>query len=121
MHTIIKPEEDYNRTAEEGRVKIWKRGIGYMMLHPVFGVGAANFPVAEGTISPLAGRTEVGLGVKWGAAHDSFVQIGAELGIPVCSCSSRSSAAALSVWRGYSRRPRARRAAGRPAATRHKP
>lgn len=82
MQTIIKPEEDYNRTAEEGRMKIWKRGMGYMVQHPVLGVGANNFQVAEGTISPLASRTEIGLGVRWGAAHNSFVQVAAELGVP---------------------------------------
>jgi len=82
MRTILTPEEDYNRTSDEGRMKIWERGVAYMLRHPVLGVGAANFPVAEGTISPLASRTEVGLGVKWSAAHDSFVQVGAELGVP---------------------------------------
>ena len=42
------------------------------------------FPVAEGTIFvPLAARAEaVGHGLKWNAAHNSFVEIGAELGIP---------------------------------------
>ena len=63
-------------------MKIWGRGIVYMVEHPIFGVGANNFPVAEGTISPLARRQEYGLGVKWGAAHSTFVQIGAELGFP---------------------------------------
>ncbi len=82
MRTILTPDEDYNRTADEGRWKIWERGVAYMLQHPVLGVGAANFPVAEGTISPLARRTEIGLGVKWGAAHNSFVQVGAELGVP---------------------------------------
>lgn len=82
MRTILTPAEDYNRTADDGRWNIWKRGIGYMLLHPVFGVGAGNFGVAEGTISPLARRQEVGVGVKWGAAHNSFVQVGAELGVP---------------------------------------
>jgi O-antigen ligase len=82
MRTIINPEQDYNRTAEEGRLKIWKRGIGYMLLHPVFGVGADNFTVAEGTISPLARRQDLGLGVRWSPAHNAFVQVGAELGVP---------------------------------------
>ena len=82
MQTIIHPHEDYNLTDETGRVKIWKRGIGYMLDRPVFGVGMGNFQTAEGTISPMARARERGRGVRWGAAHNMFVQIGAELGIP---------------------------------------
>ena len=82
MQTIIHPHEDYNLTDETGRVKIWERGVGYMLDRPVFGVGMGNFPTAEGTISPMARAGEYGRGVRWGAAHNTFVQIGAELGIP---------------------------------------
>ncbi len=82
MQTIVHPHEDYNTTSETGRVRIWKRGLTYMADHPVLGVGAGNFPVAEGTISPLARLQEHGIGVLWGAAHNSFIQTGAELGIP---------------------------------------
>ena len=84
MGTILHPEEDYNWVGNNdvGRMAIWKRGIGYMEHHPLFGVGANAFPVAEGTISPLAARQKMGIGLKWSAAHNSFVQVGAELGIP---------------------------------------
>lgn len=82
MQTIISPKRDYNLTSEEGRVQIWERGMGYMVAHPLFGVGIRNFQVAEGTISIQARRAERGLGVRWGAAHNTFVQIGAELGVP---------------------------------------
>jgi O-antigen ligase len=82
MQTVLNPHEDYNVTAETGRVQIWKRGLGYMSDHPVLGVGAGNFQVAEGTLSPMARRAEYGVGVRWGAAHNSFVQVGAELGVP---------------------------------------
>jgi len=82
MQTIVHCEQDYNMTSDEGRVQIWKRGIGYMVDHPAFGVGMRNFPVAEGTISPKAKLRERGRGVWWGAAHNSYVQAGAELGIP---------------------------------------
>lgn len=81
MRTLLDPQQDYNWSgnADEGRMEIWKRGIGYMLRYPV-GVGANAFPVAEGMISPLAGRQDYGIGLKWSAAHNSFVQIGAELG-----------------------------------------
>jgi probable O-glycosylation ligase (exosortase A-associated) len=82
MQTIIRPHEDYNLSDETGRVKIWERGIGYMLSRPAVGVGMGNFQTAEGTISPMARRSESGHGVRWGAAHNTFVQIGAELGIP---------------------------------------
>jgi O-antigen ligase len=82
MQTIVHPREDYNLTSDEGRVRVWKRGIGYMTDNPVFGVGVRNFPVAEGTLSPLARLRERGIGVRWGAAHNSYVQTGAELGVP---------------------------------------
>ncbi len=81
MKTILHPKDDYNFTTEEGRVEVWKRGISYMLQRPVFGVGAGNFPTAEGTISPAA-RETARRGVKWSVAHNSYVQTGAELGIP---------------------------------------
>jgi len=82
MQTIVRPDRDYNTTSETGRLKIWERGLNYMAGHPVLGVGAGNFPVAEGTISPRARLQERGIGVLWSAAHNSFIQAGAELGIP---------------------------------------
>ena len=82
MGTILKPSEDYNLTVENGRERIWRRGAGYMLSHPLFGVGADNFGVAEGTISYLARLQERGIGVRWNAPHNSFLQAGAELGIP---------------------------------------
>src|SRR2546425_3808542 len=82
MQTMLNPHQDYNLTSDAGRLKIWERGLGYMAAHPVTGVGGENFGVAEGTISPLAKRAERGLGVRWGAAHNTFIQVGAELGVP---------------------------------------
>lgn len=82
MRTILAPQSDYNVTDEAGRVQVWKRGWGYMLQHPLLGVGAGNFPTAEGTISPLIKTAPFGQGVKWSVAHNSFLQVGAELGIP---------------------------------------
>jgi O-antigen ligase len=81
MGTIIS-DTDYNRTNESGRLQIWERGLGYMASYPIFGVGPSNFPTAEGTLSPLADRQQRGAGVRWNAAHNSYVQVGAELGLP---------------------------------------
>jgi len=81
MGTIMS-DADYNRTDESGRMKIWARGVGYMLSNPLLGVGPGNFPAAEGLLSPFAARQEAGIGVRWNAAHNSYVQVGAELGIP---------------------------------------
>jgi len=81
MGTIVS-DTDYNRTDESGRVQIWRRGIGYMFRNPVFGVGPGNFQAAEGMLSPFATRQQYGRGVRWNAAHNSYIQVGAELGIP---------------------------------------
>jgi len=83
LQTMMNPKEDYNMTEETGRKKIWMRGIGYMMERPVFGVGVYCFPQAEGHLSDLSReRAANNRGLKWSAAHNSFVQIGAELGFP---------------------------------------
>ena len=81
ISTVLHPSEDYNMTSEEGRMQIWRRGVGYMIHHPVLGVGAGNFPTAEGTISPLVGKQPPGRGLKWGPPHNSYLQVGAELGV----------------------------------------
>lgn len=84
MGTLLKPTQDYNWVGNQsgGRMTVWGRGIGYMEGRPFSGVGLAAFPIAEGTISPLAKQQTYGDGLKWSAAHNSFVQVGAELGVP---------------------------------------
>jgi O-antigen ligase len=82
MQSILHPKEDYNMTSEVGRKAIWKRGIGYMLTHPVLGVGAAAFEQAEGTLSAISKQyAEENKGLKWSTAHNSFVLVGAELGV----------------------------------------
>ena len=81
INTVLHPTRDYNLTSDQGRLQLWYRGVGYMLDHPVLGVGAGNFPRAEGTISPLIELTPRGRSVKWGPPHNSYVQVGAELGI----------------------------------------
>lgn len=81
IRTIFNPQDDYNMNEETGRMEIWKRGVGYMMKRPLTGVGFNAFPVAEGTLSDQAGRQAYGMGFKWSAAHNSFIQVGAELGV----------------------------------------
>jgi O-antigen ligase len=81
MRTLLNPKEDYNYTSEGGRKQIWLRGIGYMLDHPVAGLGANNFGFAEGGSELNRLRVAEGKGWIWAAPHNSFVQIGAETGI----------------------------------------
>lgn len=78
LASLTNPAEDYNFTSREGRKQVWTRGVGYMLRRPILGVGIGNFGVAEGVIS---GKVDEGFGIKYSAAHNSFVQIGAELGV----------------------------------------
>jgi O-antigen ligase len=85
MQTILKPTEDYNWDARQGRRQIAIRAMGYMMGRPAFGIGIDNFGRAEATISDfaIAQRDDpTAPGIKWSVAHNSYLQAGAELGIP---------------------------------------
>ena len=73
---FVSPSADYNVASRDGRVEIWKRGIGYFGDNPLTGVGIGNFPVAEG-----ASLDEGGSIGKWNTAHSSYVLVAAELGI----------------------------------------
>jgi O-antigen ligase len=83
MKTILRPTEDYNWTEPGGRKQIWLHGLGYMKSYPLFGVGIGNFGRAEGTISEQARNWSPDqAGIRWIAPHNSFVEAGAELGVP---------------------------------------
>lgn len=79
--TVFEPSEDYNVTSESGRVPIAKRGLGYMVSYPLLGVGIANFSRAEGTISPMARNAMAGEAIRFLAPHNTYIQVGAELGV----------------------------------------
>lgn len=81
MSTILS-DADYNRTDESGRLQIWSRGIGYMFQNPILGVGPHNFQAAEGRLSAFSDRQQLGVGVRWNAPHNTYLQAGAELGFP---------------------------------------
>jgi O-antigen ligase len=76
--TLLTPKSDYNLTEREGRVQVWSRGIGYMITHPVFGTGLNSFETAEGVLGRKANE---GSGIRYTAAHNALVEIGAELGV----------------------------------------
>lgn len=83
MKTLLSPKEDYNWNSQTGRRELSKRGIEYMKAYPLTGIGIENFPRAEGTISIRAANWNPSMaGIKWSAAHNSFLQVIAEMGIP---------------------------------------
>ena len=56
------------------RWPVWQAALQLMFAHPVIGVGPGVFEVAEGLSHGGAG--------KWSSAHNAFLQIGVELGVP---------------------------------------
>jgi len=81
QHILADPKADYNWDAINGRRNLARRGMGYMKMYPVFGIGIDNFPKAEGTISEKALNLVPGHGIRWTSPHNSFVQAGAETGV----------------------------------------
>jgi O-antigen ligase len=76
--TMLRPSEDYNFTARVGRLQLWKRGLGHMARNPLLGVGVQGFAIAEGESTANLNDGDI---AKYQAAHNPFIQIGAELGV----------------------------------------
>lgn len=81
MRTMF-DEDDYNRNSPTGRVEVWKRGLGYMSSRPLLGVGLSAYPQAEGRSESALARAERDRGFKWSVAHNSFLEVGVEQGVP---------------------------------------
>lgn len=71
---------DYNFSDATGRIPTWKRGMGYALDRPIFGLGIANFPEAEGRSEIANQYAEQGVGFGRFVAHSTYVQVIAELG-----------------------------------------
>jgi O-antigen ligase len=82
MRSLTDPTEDYNWDAEQGRRKVALRGLSYMADHPLTGLGVDNFRKAEWTISEMAQDEFRERGIKGSAAHNTWLQAGAEMGVP---------------------------------------
>lgn len=83
MQSLTNPTDDYNWTSDYGRKAVALRGLGYMLDNPATGVGVGNFPRAEGMLSDIAQQRQAeDQGYRWTAAHNSYVQVAGELGIP---------------------------------------
>jgi O-antigen ligase len=73
INTIFEYKEDYNLTMKGGRIQIWRLGMQMMAANPITGVGINCFSTEHMKLS--------GDGLQK-AAHNIFVQAGAELGFP---------------------------------------
>ena len=71
---MLELQSDYNVQDNTGRLAVWKRGMSYAADHPLLGVGAGNFEIAEG--ASLSGERG-----KWSAPHNAYIQAFADLGI----------------------------------------
>lgn len=74
--TLFDISSDYNVTDETGRTKIWEKAFSLMLSNPITGVGVNCFPMALGYM-----REDLGLQPIWQTTHNSFLQIGAEVGL----------------------------------------
>jgi O-antigen ligase len=77
METIVEPGDDYNISSPSGRIEVWKRGFKLITEKPFTGTGIGNFSIAEG----LSREDTGGQKTPWVTAHNSFIQIGGELGV----------------------------------------
>lgn len=75
ISTIFNTSSEYNYTSLSGRLTIWRQGFALMLDHPFLGVGVDSFETALGRTF----RLDEG---AWQTAHNSFLQVGAELGFP---------------------------------------
>jgi O-antigen ligase len=75
IRSLTSLENDYNNTDPNGRKAIWARGRQIYRQNPVIGVGAGNFPFADG-----GAKQGEGLTGKWSAAHNAYLQAFVELG-----------------------------------------
>ena len=85
---------------------IAKRGLGYMIGRPFFGVGVANFPRAEERSHYLQSASRRGLSVEWIAPHNTYVQVGARWDFPpLMICSHLLLGGTVGLWRLRRRLP----------------
>jgi len=83
MMTIFGLKEDYNWTSEDGRRQLMFRGLTYMSHYPLTGLGIYNFSRAE-CMSDLSEKVRAavrGRGIRCSAAHNTYLQVGAEIGV----------------------------------------
>jgi len=64
-----------DKEAEDSRTVVWQAGVRMMKMHPITGIGLGNF-------KPLVREYEQGDTTVNHIAHNAYVEIGAEMGLP---------------------------------------
>ena len=64
--------------STEQRLQMLKDSIYLTIVHPLFGVGPADFPVAQNDLALARGQERGG----WLVPHNTYTQISSEMGIP---------------------------------------
>ena len=64
--------------STEARIQLLKDSIYLTLVHPLFGVGPGDFPVAQNDLALARGDLR---GI-WGVTHNTYTQISSEMGIP---------------------------------------
>lgn len=87
MRSITGYQNEDIRSSSQIRARLWKIGVNMAIKNPIFGVGPLNFPyqiVEYGAdVEPNLNELHY-LGGR--AAHNTFIQVAAELGLPGLFC-----------------------------------
>jgi hypothetical protein len=65
-------------SSTQSRKTLLRHSLIFTMRHPLFGVGAGMFPVADDAYAKESGSTKG----SWAGTHNSYTQVSSELGIP---------------------------------------
>ncbi|HEX7785874.1 MAG TPA: O-antigen ligase family protein [Methylomirabilota bacterium] len=61
--------------SSNSRLILWTAGLEMMRSHPLVGVGVGNYKEALDTVAPP------GVSIRFSVAHNTYIQIGSELGV----------------------------------------
>lgn len=64
--------------SADARLGLLKDSIRITIMHPIFGVGPGNFPVAQSDLALARGETRG----YWRVTHNTYTQVSSEMGIP---------------------------------------
>ncbi|HEY7203350.1 MAG TPA: O-antigen ligase family protein [Methylomirabilota bacterium] len=64
-----------DRDSADSRLILWTAGLKMMRQHPLFGVGVGNYKEALDSV------LEPGMSIRFSVAHNTYIQVGSELGI----------------------------------------
>jgi O-antigen ligase len=86
---LVPDDRAIPRTADEAsalaskrqREELFTKSLAYTLTHPLFGVGAGQFPVAVAGDAAKKGENS-----GWLGTHNSYTQISAECGMPALIC-----------------------------------